>query len=297
MRLHRLEQLAEGKGLHLGFQHAGIQSRQIDQSVQHLLGGRQGGIDPIDQSAGVRPQAWVIPQGRQEQARGRQRLQQIMAGSSDEAGARFLRRLGQPPGLLLRLQRGPQLEGALFDPIFQMLVGFAQGVLGALEFGDVVETHDEATAGQGFAAHFHHMAISTFAHIAMRTAGAHMGQSTLHLIVDITGSDLAALSVVANQVGHRPTDEEHAVGIVEEFAVAPIPGHQTHLAIDHADALAHVLEGGLQQFAVEAQSLAGLVQHRDHLAQLQTAAAQHRGQHQPRRAGADGSGQQPLGEL
>ena len=108
---------------------------------------------------------------------------------------------------------------------------------------------------------------------------------------------LAALGVPADQVDDRAADVEHAVGVVEQLLVTAVPRHQPHPAVDHADALADVVERGGQHLAVEAQFLVGLVEQRDHLAQLHARAAQRAGQGQPRRGRADRRGEQAFGEL
>ena len=67
-----------------------------------------------------------------------------------------------------------------------------------------------------------------------------------------------ARQIVAHQLGHRHADVQQLRRIVEAFGIAPVPGHQPQLGIDHADALAHVLQRGLEHALVEAQRLRGL---------------------------------------
>lgn len=108
---------------------------------------------------------------------------------------------------------------------------------------------------------------------------------------------MAAFEVVANQLFHGPTHIQHARWILEQLLVARIPGHQPHVGIDHADGLIHVFQGGQQDFAVEAQLGAGLVQHLHHCREFHAGALQGAGEHQPRRCRPHSSCQQQFGEV
>ena len=131
----------------------------------------------------------------------------------------------------------------------------------------------------------------------MRGARAHVADALVDLRVHIAFAQFAALGVVADQVRDRASHVQHAVRVAEHLLVAPVPGHQPHVRVHHADAGADVLQRGGQDLAVEAQLLPCLIQHGDHFAQFHARAAQHAGQHDARGGGADGGGQQALGEL
>ena len=64
--------------------------------------------------------------------------------------------------------------------------------------------------------------------------------------------------VVSHQTFHRNTDLEQGLRILEERGIAPVPGDQPQLGIDHTDALAHVFQSGLEHLLVETQRLRGL---------------------------------------
>ncbi|MCW0450102.1 hypothetical protein NB706_002936 [Xanthomonas sacchari] len=224
-----------------------------------------------------------IAQGRGEQACGVERLQHVVADRGQEAGLGLLRQFG--------------LARALGHALLQGLVGFEQRLLGALVVGDVVVAGDVAAAGQRLAAHLDHLAVAAGAFEHVRGAGAHVRNAAGDLILHLAAAEFAALGVVADQVGDRPADVEHAVGIAEHLLVAPVPRGQAHRRIHHADPGADVLQRGGQDLAVEAQFLPGLVEHRHHLAQVHARAAQQAGQHQTRGGRADRGGKQAFGEL
>ena len=67
------------------------------------------------------------------------------------------------------------------------------------------------------------------------------------------GSAQAALGIVADDVCYRSAHADQAFGVVEQLKVTAVPGHQPQGLIDHTDALGDVLNGALQQGAVELQ--------------------------------------------
>ncbi len=113
----------------------------------------------------------------------------------------------------------------------------------------------------------------------------------------IVDAQLGAFGVPQDQFVDRPADVQHAVGITEHVLIAAVPCDQPHVGIDHAHALADVLQRGRQHLTVEAQLLAGFVEQRHHFAQFHAGAAQRAGQREPRRCRADGRCQQAFGEL
>lgn len=181
--------------------------------------------------------------------------------------------------------------------LLQIFIGVQQRAFGALVVGDVVVAGDVATARQRLAAHLDHLAVAAGSFEHMRRAGAHMPDTPIDLVFDIALAQFAALGVVADQIGHRPAHIQHAIGIAEQLLITPVPGGQAHVRVDHADRGADVFQRGGQNLAIEAQLLAGFVQHRHHFAQFHARTAQQAGQHQARGGGADGGGEQAFGEL
>ena len=159
-------------------------------------------------------------------------------------------------------QRLGQLGGALLDPLLQRFVHLNQGLLGMLVGGDIAVGGDVATARQRPTAQLDHRAVGADTLEQMRRTGLHVVDAFGHMDVHFAGPAFAKLRIPADQISHRHTDMHHAVGVVEQFEVAPVPRHQPHARIDYADALRHILQGGGQQLAVEAPLLRGLVHQR-----------------------------------
>ncbi len=288
---HRLEQLPGRERRDLGAHRAGIQARDVEQAVEQFLGGAQRDVDALGQLADLAVQPGTRAQRRAEQARGVERLQQVMARGRDEAGLGLVRRLGFVLGLALGLERGAQFLRAGLDPCLQFLGQLAQRGLDPLVVRHVGVRGDEAAAGHRFPAHLQHAAIAALALEGVGRRAGEVADALGHVRLGIARSPFAAAGVPADQLGHRAAHAHHALGIAEQLEVAAVPRHQAQLGIDHRDALGHVLQGRLQQLAVEAQLLRGLVQHGGDLVHLHAGAAQRGGQHQACRGRADRAGE------
>ena len=83
---------------------------------------------------------------------------------------------------------------------------------------------------------------------------------------------------------------------IEQLAELPVPADQPHVLVEHAQAVPHLVERRLQQVAVVLQRLGGIVEQAQRRLAAGVAPAQQQGQHEPRGCGADGAGQQMLGE-
>ncbi len=276
---------------------AGVQAGDVEQAFKQFLGVLQRAVDAFDQLPAVRVFARIGAQRGTEQARGVQRLQQVMTGAGQEAGLAEIGGLGLQLGGALRFQCGGQFAGALAHAQFEGFVGVQQGLLDALVIGHVGIGGDVAAAGHRPAAHFKDAAVIAQALEHIGRTLAHEGHALFDMLLDLARAALAALGIPADQIRDRTPDVDHAVGIFQHFQIAPVPRHQTHVGVDHADALRDVFQRRPHQLAVETQLLRGLVQQRHHFAQVHAGAAQCGGQHAPRRGGADRGRQQPLGVL
>ncbi len=270
---------------------AGVEPRNVEQAVEQLLRRAQGGVDALADHPDFGVDAGPRAQSGGEQAGRIERLQQIVAGGGDEAGLGLVGCLGGELGDLLGSQRGGELTRALDHPLFQPLGGLAQFVFNALVVGDVGEGHQIPTARQRRTAALDHPPIRPFTQEHVRPALPQMPDPALHEVVDLARAEQPALGVESDQAVDRATDVEQLGRILEQLGVAAVPGHQPLVAVDHRDALRHVLEGRSEQRARKAQFLRGLVEQRGDLVQLHAAAAQGRGQHQARRRRADRAGQ------
>ena len=174
---------------------------------------------------------------------------------------------------LRKRERGVEAReflGALAHPALQRRVGAFQRLGGANALGDVGEHRHDAAIRHPVRAHVDHQSafgepfeIGGARPCVMRHAGAHEG--------------LAAAALQPRAVGHRGEDfaqaraDMHALRRhVENFTEAPVPADQPRLGVENRNALAHMLERGLQQFAIVMDRGIRLVQ------QLQRRLARHR---------------------
>ena len=225
----------------------------------------------------------LVGKGGGKQPRSVQRLHQVMAHGRQEPRLRLAGGFGHALGVGEGHVQLRQFMGALGHPLLQALIGLGQRLFGFAERGDVGEAHDKPAAGHRVADQLDHPAIGEQALGGVRTPLAHPVQATRHVHLRFTGATQAALGVVSNDVCNGPADADQAVRVVEQFQVAPVPGHQLERLVHHADALGDVLNGTLQQSAVELQHFRGFVGDTDHVLQLHFPPFNRRFHHRPRR--------------
>ena len=121
-------------------------------------------------------------------------------------------------------------------------------------------------------------------------------QAVGHELVDVAGAEVAALGAGAQDPVERRADAAELGRQVQELAELPVPADQLHVAVEHAQAVAHLVERRLQQVAVVLQRFGRVVEQLERRLAAGVAAAQQQRQHQPRGRRADGAGQQMLGE-
>ena len=123
---------------------AGIELGDVEQGIEQRFDGAQAGVDlAAEIVAGI-----AVDHRRGEQARGVQRLQQVVAGGGDEAGLAEIGGLGLGAA---RLELGGALDHALLQRLgrlAELAVAFAQRLGGAHARRHVVAGGDEAAAGQ-----------------------------------------------------------------------------------------------------------------------------------------------------
>ena len=79
---------------------------------------------------------------------------------------------------------------------------------------------------------------------------------------------------------------------IENLAELPVPANERQILVEHRDALAHVIERGLQNLAVVVNRRVGIVEQFQRRFGRYRALAQQQRQHEPRRGGADRRRQQ-----
>ena len=77
-------------------------------------------------------------------------------------------------------------------------------------------------------------------------------------------------------------DADHVLRQIENFAELPVPADQLQVLVEHRDAFAHMLERGLQDFAVVMDRGIGVVEQAERGAGRHVALAQQQRQHEPR---------------
>ena len=115
-------------------------------------------------------------------------------------------------------------------------------------------------------------------------------------LVDRPVAEVAALRAGAQDSVERHADAAELRRQVQQLAELPVPADQPHVLVEHAEAVAHLVERRLQQVAVVLQRLGGVVEQPQRRLAADIAAPQQQRQHEPRRGRADGAGQQVLGE-
>ena len=109
------------------------------------------------------------------------------------------------------------------------------------------------------------------------------------------GSERAALGVVAQDFVEPDADAGERRRKVEDLAELPVPADQLQVLVEHRDALAHVIERGLQDFAVVLDRRAGVVEQFQRGLGGHGALAQQQREHEARGGRADRRGENMLG--
>ena len=189
----------------------------------------------------------MLLQGIDQQVRGMQRLQQVVANCGEETTLCIVGVLGLALG-------GFKQGGALVHALFEGLVDALETVLGLTKVGDIRESGNETATGHRIAADFDDVAVLEHPLGQVRRACTHMFQPTRKrfsrtIRIDAGNFTQGPLRRIRDRHAHL----QHAGRVAQQFFVAAIPRHQMQVRIDHADALAHVLQRRFQQALVEAQ--------------------------------------------
>jgi len=179
------------------------------------------------QLLGFRTQAFfLVGEGGREQSCRVHRLHQVVTDRRQKTGFRLAGCFSHTFGFGQCLVQLRQFERTLGDSLLQPFVGFRQGLFGLTERSNVGETHDETAARHGIANQLDHATIGEQAFGGVRPALAHPVQSAGHMHFGFAGAAQAAFGIVTNDVGNRASYADQPVGIVEQFQIAAIPGHQ-----------------------------------------------------------------------
>ena len=91
----------------------------------------------------------------------------------------------------------------------------------------------------------------------------------------------SALGIEPHDLVEPDADADEFRGQIENFAELPVPADQLQVLVEYRDALAHVVERGLQYFAVVLDRGIGVVEQLERGLGGDHAFAQQQGQHQP----------------
>ena len=273
----RIEHRLQGERPLLRPEGAGIELGDVEQRIEQRFDGAQAGIDlAAEIVAGI-----AVDHRRGEQARGVQRLQQVVAGGGDEA------RLAEIGGLGLGAA-GLELGGALDHPLLQRLgrlaelaVALAQRLGGAHARGHVVAGGDEAAAGQ-------------------RVEPELDDRPPRVAISCVCGASGRRSSARRRARRRTPSARRRPPrGVVErqQGGEAVVGDLQPAVAVEGGDAHADMVERVAQDVVVVADRLGRLVDQRARAARQQPAAPAERGDDDARRGGAQGARQHALGAV
>src|SRR5215211_6401444 len=81
----------------------------------------------------------------------------------------------------------------------------------------------------------------------------------MHEFVDAAGSERALLAVVAQDFVQPNADARERKREVENLAELAVPADEPQVLVEHRDALAHMIERGLQDLAVVLNRRVGII--------------------------------------
>ena len=229
----------------------------------------------------------VAGQRRQEQPRGVERLQQIVAGGGEEAGLRRRGGLGLGLGFSQRLR-------PLDHPGLELFVGGLQRAHSPAQLCDVGIAGQIAAIRDRRAGQAQHAAVRAHPLADMRLATTQVLEPALHKGVERLLRHAVALGVEADHVGDGAAHMHQLRRQVEHLQILAVPGDEAQFLIHHADPLAEIVEGGLQQLAIELHGLRRAVDQAGDVLRPPLFTGQGLGHHPPRRGRPDGPGQHQL---
>ena len=234
--------------------------------------------------------AAALGERREEQARGLQRLHQVVAGGGEEAGLAEVGALGLGLG-------GGERQRALADAGLERLVRLAQRRGGAVALGHVGVDGDEAAARQRVGRDLEHRAVGAAALVDVGPVAALGGAAAGEQGVELALAVLAARLVVADDLLEAGADPHQLGRQVAELEEAPVPERDAELRVEGAEALADVLQRVAHQLVLAEDGAARLVDQLAGVGAREAAVGEQARDHDPRRGRADGAGEQALGRL
>ncbi len=153
-----------------------------------------------------------------------------------------------------------ELHGALAYAPFEVLIGAGK------RFGrrdarcDVGERSDDAAIRHVVDAHLDDKAAIGKAFQEWLEIGPVARQPLAHQCCGIAGSESTMLGVEAENFGKIDADAHYLIGQLEQLAELPVPANKVRILVEYRNALAHMIERGLQNFAVVVDGGIGIVE-------------------------------------
>ena len=247
---------ASAKVARLRHQPAGFQPRHVEQAGQQVGGRIQRAADLRARDSRCAALGELLRQRIGEQVRGVQRLQQVVADRGEEAALGVVGALGLAlGGLQLARCARPRAAPASRWPAAASASARRNAVTS-------VKVATKPPPGIGLPRISTMLPSGNTRSDRCGGAGAHVREAPLQRALGDRrwAASAAAPSAARSAIG-VPTCSS-VRGIAEQLGIAAVPRHQPQLRIDHADALAHVLQRRFEHALVEAQVLRGLADDR-----------------------------------
>ncbi len=171
-----LDHLSQGKVFQARLLSARVQAGDIEQAAQQVLGRDQRRFGLAHQRAAGRQQLRAVDR-RDEQARCRHRLNQVVRCRSEKARLRLVGLIGRNLGLGQLAVECRQLAGALHNPILERLIRLLERALCALVGGDVGIAGHESAARHRIAENLQDLPVRQLPLVRVRLARAHVCQA------------------------------------------------------------------------------------------------------------------------
>ncbi|OPZ11339.1 MAG: hypothetical protein BWZ07_02067 [Alphaproteobacteria bacterium ADurb.BinA280] len=133
---------------------------------------------------------------------------------------------------------------------------------------DIRKCCDKASARHGVATNFHRRTITKRPLGNVGRTRSHMAKTALDVDFDIGSLLPKSLQVESKQVIYRHTNLQQMRRIEEKVLISLIPSHEAQIAIDHGNALPHILQRGFQHTLIESKRLRSFAHNRCHCLQI-----------------------------
>ena len=189
-----------------------------------------------------------------------------------------------------------QFRRALLDPAFEGLVGPLQGLCRLDALRDIGEGYNHAAIGHGIGANLQHRAGAMHRfRVCLHTHDKAIN-TFQHHFVDLAFAELAAGGVMPKHFVQGHAHPAEVCRQTQQYAELAVPADQAQILVKHGNALAHLVEGRLQQVAVVLDGGGRVVQQFHGAAGMDAVSFHQQGEHQSRRRSTYGTGKQVFGK-